>query len=111
MTGGRAREIWLKSNERLRQRLVKIPNLFRMFSVHPVVPDISTKQYQHVTGLARSLQSLWHRRPDGPDRQVQGMKIMSLRFENAQRLAFSLVGALMFTVVMFSAAVSVGPVA
>jgi len=36
---------------------------------------------------------------------------MSLRFENAQRLAFSFVGALMFTVVMFSAAVSVGPVA
>ena len=49
--------------------------------------------------------------PDGPDRQVQGMKIMSLRFENAQRLALSFIGALMFTVVMFSAAVSVGPVA
>ena len=36
---------------------------------------------------------------------------MSLRFENAQRLAFSVVAALMFTVVMFSAAVSVGPIA
>jgi len=36
---------------------------------------------------------------------------MSLRFENAQRLAFSLVAAFAFTVVMFSAAVSVGPVA
>ena len=40
-----------------------------------------------------------------------GNKIMSLRFENAQRLALSFVGALMFTVLMFSAAVSVGPVA
>jgi len=39
------------------------------------------------------------------------MKIMSLRFENAQRLAFSFVAAFAFTVVMFSAAVSVGPVA
>lgn len=36
---------------------------------------------------------------------------MSIHFENAQRLAVSLVAALAFTAVMFSAAVSVVPVA
>jgi hypothetical protein len=36
---------------------------------------------------------------------------MSIRFENAQRLALSFVGALMFTVLMVSAAVPVVPVA
>ena len=72
---------------------------------------VSIQQYQFVAELARSLQSLWHRRPGWSGSPSSGKKIMSLRFENAQRLALSLVGALMFTVLMFSAAVSVGPVA
>ena len=37
--------------------------------------------------------------------------IMSVRFESAQRFALSLVGALFFSAVLFSAAVPVVPVA
>jgi len=60
--------------------------------------------------LARSLQLPWHRRPDGPERQDQGMNIMSIRFQNAQNLALSFFGALLFTALMVSAAVPVVPV-
>ncbi|WP_332804071.1 hypothetical protein [Sphingomonas sp. RT2P30] len=53
-----------------------------------------------------------HRSPDGLDDQVQeGNIIMFARIETAQRVALSLVGALFFSAVLFSAAVPVVPVA
>jgi len=91
--------------------LVKIPNLFGLPSAHCGTTEATIQQYQYIAGLARSLQSPWHRRPGWSGSPSSGIHIMSLRFENAQRLAFSFVAAFAFTVVMFSAAVSVGPVA
>jgi hypothetical protein len=56
--------------------------------------------------------TIGHRSPDGLDGQVQeGNITMFARFESAQRLALSLVGALFFSAVLFSAAVPVVPVA
>jgi len=57
------------------------------------------------------MQTYWHRSPDGPDDQVQEGYIMFARFQSAQHVALSLVGALFFSAVLFSAAVPVVPVA
>jgi len=91
--------------------LVKIPNLFCILSARGSAAKDTIQRYQYFAGLARSLQSPWHRRPGWSGSPSSGIRTMSLRFENAQRFAFSLVAAFAFTVVMFSAAVSVGPVA
>jgi len=68
-------------------------------------------QYQCVRKLARPLQSIERRRSDGPTGHKQGVNIMVVRLESVQRVAFSLVGSLVFAALMVSAAVPVVPVA
>lgn len=58
------------------------------------------------------MQPPWHRAPEGPaPEKGKGVKIMSLRYELAQRFAVSVVGALFFTVVLVNAATSMVPLA
>ena len=57
------------------------------------------------------MQFIRYRQPDGPAPDHRRKYLMSIRFETAQRIAFSLVGALFFAAIAVGTAVPIIPIA
>lgn len=66
--------------------------------------------FQYDVDLAHRMQRPLHRSPDGPVIDDKRDKAMTFRFETAQRVAFSLVGAILFATIAVSAATPILPI-